>query len=49
MRWRTVASWRCRLSVTLEMAKGFTSYMVKVVTNGRSDEVIDLDRSNLWR
>jgi pyruvate dehydrogenase (quinone) len=36
-------------SVTLEMAKGFTLYMVKAVMNGRGDEVIDLARSNLWR
>jgi pyruvate dehydrogenase (quinone) len=36
-------------SVTLEMAKGFTLYMVKAVINGRGDEVVDLARSNLWR
>jgi pyruvate dehydrogenase (quinone) len=36
-------------AVTLEMAKGFTLYMVKAVMNGRGDEVIDLARSNLWR
>jgi pyruvate dehydrogenase (quinone) len=36
-------------SVTLEMAKGFTLYMVKAVMSGRGDEVIDLARSNLWR
>ena len=36
-------------SVTLEMAKGFTLYMVKTVMSGRGDEVIDLARSNLWR
>jgi pyruvate dehydrogenase (quinone) len=36
-------------SVTLEMAKGFTLYMVKAVISGRADEVIDLARSNLWR
>jgi pyruvate dehydrogenase (quinone) len=36
-------------AVTLEMAKGFTLYMVKAVMNGRADEVIDLARSNLWR
>jgi pyruvate dehydrogenase (quinone) len=35
--------------VTLEMAKGFTLYMVKAVMNGRADEVIDLAVSNLWR
>ena len=36
-------------SITLEMAKGFSLYMVKAVMNGRGDEVIDLARSNLWR
>ena len=36
-------------SVTLEMAKGFSLYMVKAVLSGRADEVIDLARTNLWR
>ncbi|WP_262270259.1 ubiquinone-dependent pyruvate dehydrogenase [Microvirga yunnanensis] len=36
-------------SVTLEMAKGFTLYMLKAVLNGRADEVYDLARTNLWR
>jgi pyruvate dehydrogenase (quinone) len=36
-------------SITLEMAKGFTLYMVKAVISGRGDEVLDLARSNLWR
>jgi pyruvate dehydrogenase (quinone) len=36
-------------AVTVEMAKGFTLYMVKAVLNGRADELIDLARSNLWR
>jgi pyruvate dehydrogenase (quinone) len=36
-------------SVTLEMAKGFTLYMVKAVISGRADEVIDLAKTNLWR
>lgn len=36
-------------SITLEMAKGFTLYMVKALFNGRTDEVVDLARSNLWR
>jgi pyruvate dehydrogenase (quinone) len=36
-------------SVTVEMAKGFTLYMVKAVLSGRADEVIDLARTNLWR
>ena len=36
-------------SVTVEMAKGFTLYMVKAVLSGRADEVIDLAKTNLWR
>jgi len=36
-------------SITLEMAKGFSLYMVKAILSGRTDEVIDLARSNLWR
>ena len=36
-------------SITLEMAKGFTLYMVKAVISGRGDELIDLARTNLWR
>jgi pyruvate dehydrogenase (quinone) len=35
--------------VTTDMAKGFTLYMVKAVINGRTDEVLDLARSNFWR
>jgi pyruvate dehydrogenase (quinone) len=35
--------------ITLEMAKGFTLYMVKAVMSGRADEVLDLAVSNLWR
>jgi pyruvate dehydrogenase (quinone) len=36
-------------AVTLEMAKGFTLFMVKAVMSGRGDELIDLARTNLWR
>jgi pyruvate dehydrogenase (quinone) len=36
-------------SITAEMAKGFTLYMVKAVMSGWGDEVIDLARTNLWR
>jgi len=36
-------------SMTMEMAKGFTLYMVKAVISGRADEVVDLARTNLWR
>ena len=35
--------------ISAEMAKGFTLYMVKAIMNGRSDEVIDMGLSNLWR
>jgi pyruvate dehydrogenase (quinone) len=35
-------------AITLEMAKGFTLYMVKAVMNGRGDELLDLAVSNLW-
>jgi hypothetical protein len=35
-------------AITVEMAKGFTLYMVKAVFNGRGDDLIDLARSNLW-
>ena len=36
-------------SITLEMAKGFTLYMVKAVIGGRVDEVVDLAKTNVWR
>jgi pyruvate dehydrogenase (quinone) len=36
-------------AVTLDMAKGFTLYMLKAVMSGRGDELIDLARTNLWR
>jgi pyruvate dehydrogenase (quinone) len=36
-------------SVTLEMAKGFTLFMVKAIMSGRGDEIIDLAKTNLWR
>ncbi|MBV9634862.1 MAG: ubiquinone-dependent pyruvate dehydrogenase [Methylobacteriaceae bacterium] len=36
-------------SITVEMAKGFTLYMVKAIMNGRTDELIDLAKTNLWR
>ena len=35
--------------ITAAMAQGFTLFMVKAVLNGRSDEVLDLARTNLWR
>ncbi|QRM29711.1 ubiquinone-dependent pyruvate dehydrogenase [Microvirga sp. VF16] len=36
-------------SITLDMAKGFTLYMVKAVLSGRADKVYDLAKTNLWR
>jgi pyruvate dehydrogenase (quinone) len=36
-------------SITVEMAKGFSLYMVKAIMNGRADEILDLAKSNLWR
>jgi hypothetical protein len=29
-------------AITVEMAKGFTLYMVDAVTNGRGDDLVDL-------
>lgn len=36
-------------SITVEMAKGFSLFMVKAVMSGRGDEIIDLAKTNLWR
>jgi pyruvate dehydrogenase (quinone) len=36
-------------SITLEMAKGFTLYMVRAIMNGRGDELVDLATTNFWR
>jgi pyruvate dehydrogenase (quinone) len=36
-------------AITVEMAKGFSLYMLRAVMSGHTDEVIDLARSNLWR
>ncbi|MGA3240475.1 MAG: ubiquinone-dependent pyruvate dehydrogenase [Bryobacteraceae bacterium] len=35
--------------ITLEMAKGFSLFMVKAVMNGRANEVLDIAVTNLWR
>ena len=35
--------------VTVEMARGFTLYMLKAVLSGRGDEVIELAKANLLR
>ena len=34
--------------ITVEMARGFTPYMLKAVLDGRGDEIIELARANLW-
>src|SRR3981081_2344461 len=36
-------------AVNIEMAKGFTLYMVKAILNGQADQVIDIAQTNLWR
>jgi pyruvate dehydrogenase (quinone) len=36
-------------AVTVEMAKGFTLFMMKAVMSGRGDELVDLAKTNLWR
>jgi pyruvate dehydrogenase (quinone) len=36
-------------SITVEMAKGFTLYMLKAVMGGRGDDLIDLAKTNLWQ
>ncbi len=36
-------------AVTVEMAKGFSLYMMKAVMSGKTDEIIDLAKTNLWR
>ena len=36
-------------AITVEMAKGFSLYMVNAVLNGRVDEVIDLAHTSLCR
>jgi len=36
-------------SITLEMAKGFSIFMMKAIMSGRANEIIDLARTNLWR
>ncbi len=34
--------------ITIEMAKGFTLYMLKAVFNSRAEDLVDLARTNLW-
>jgi pyruvate dehydrogenase (quinone) len=35
-------------SINVEMAKGFSLYMLKAIFSGRGDDLIDLARTNLW-
>jgi pyruvate dehydrogenase (quinone) len=35
--------------ITLEMAKGFSLYMLKAVIDGRGEDLVDLARANLWQ
>jgi pyruvate dehydrogenase (quinone) len=35
-------------AITVEMAKGFTLYMMKAVLDGRAEDLVDLARTNLW-
>jgi pyruvate dehydrogenase (quinone) len=36
-------------SITVEMAKDFSLYMVKAIMNGQANELLDLAKTNLWR
>jgi aerobic-type carbon monoxide dehydrogenase small subunit (CoxS/CutS family) len=36
-------------AVTVETAKGFSLHMLKAAINGRSDEIVELPKTNLWR
>jgi pyruvate dehydrogenase (quinone) len=36
-------------SITVDMAKGFTLYMLKAVMGGRGDDLVDLAKTNLWQ
>ena len=36
-------------AITVEMAKGFSLYMLKAILSGRGDEIVDLARTNLRR
>ncbi|MFH1557644.1 MAG: ubiquinone-dependent pyruvate dehydrogenase [Pseudomonadota bacterium] len=36
-------------AINIEMAKGFSLYMVRAIMNGRGDEIIDLAKTNLWQ
>jgi pyruvate dehydrogenase (quinone) len=34
--------------ITVEMAKGFSLYMLEAIIGGRGDDLVDLARTNLW-
>jgi pyruvate dehydrogenase (quinone) len=36
-------------AVTVEMAEGFSCYMVNTIMSSRADEIVDLVKTNLWR
>jgi pyruvate dehydrogenase (quinone) len=36
-------------AVTVEMAKGFSLYMLKAIMSGQADQIVDLAVTNLWR
>jgi pyruvate dehydrogenase (quinone) len=36
-------------SITVEMAKGFSLYMLKAIIDGRGEDLVDLARANLWQ
>jgi pyruvate dehydrogenase (quinone) len=36
-------------AITVDMAKGFSLYMIKAILDGQAGEVLDLASSNLWR
>jgi pyruvate dehydrogenase (quinone) len=35
-------------SITVEMAKGFSLYMIRAIIDGRGEDLVDLARTNLW-
>ena len=36
-------------AITVEMAKGFSLYMLKAILSGRGDQIVELARTNLRR
>lgn len=35
--------------ITVEMAKGFSLYMLEAIIGGCGDDLVDLARTNLWQ